>query len=156
MGWCKLNVDGSMKNNILGAGGVIRTDQGVWILGFTKFIGVGPIDLAEAWALQIGLEIASSLNFRRIEIELDCQEVFNLLLLLQFTGDTHPLAIILLNCKHFLQCFEEYRVSKVFRAQNTCADALAKEATDKLLPLRTYHSAPSFVNEYYVLDLLGC
>lgn len=48
-----------MKNNLIAIGGVIRTDNGQWYLGFEKFIGLGEVDLAEAWALQIGLEIVA-------------------------------------------------------------------------------------------------
>lgn len=40
-GWNKLNVDGSAKRNLLAVGGVIRTDQGEWKIGFCKFTGVG-------------------------------------------------------------------------------------------------------------------
>lgn len=99
--WHKLNVDGSMKHNLLVVGGVIRTDLGQWFTGFAKFIGRGTIVLVEAWALQIGLQISSSLNIRKIEIELDCYKVY--ILLAQNDTTTHPLANILYNCKQLLQ-----------------------------------------------------
>lgn len=42
-------------------------------MGFTKFIGQGTIDLSEAWALLMGLEVAISLNVTKMEIETDSQ-----------------------------------------------------------------------------------
>lgn len=78
MGWSKLNVNGSAKRNLLGAGGVIKTEQGDWTLGFTKFISIGDAKLAEAQVLFLGLKIANSLNIKNIEIETDCQQIYTL------------------------------------------------------------------------------
>lgn len=50
------------KTALLVAGGVIRTDKGEWVIGFAKFIGLRTIEMVEAWSLQIGLQIAISLQ----------------------------------------------------------------------------------------------
>lgn len=46
-GWYKLNIDGSTKDGKIAAAGVIRSHEGKWIVGFTKFLGQGTSDLSE-------------------------------------------------------------------------------------------------------------
>lgn len=103
---------------------------------------------------KIGLQIALSTNIKRIVIEMDCQKIFTIIT--QTYSNLHSLAIIMLNCRQLLYSFEEYSLSKISRTHNRCADRMTKEAREKLLPLRTYATFPDFVNETYVLDLLGC
>lgn len=153
-GWHKLNIDSSMKNNLIAAGGVIRSDRGELFLGFTKFIEIRSIELVEVWALQIGLHTAASLNIKKTTIEIDCKEIF--LLITQNNKDLHPLAAMMLNCRQLLQSFEGHNLKQNSRRQNRCIDAMAKEARTNLLPLRTYPSALHFVYEAYVTDLSRC
>lgn len=96
-GWSKLNIDGSAKRNLLAARGVIRSDQGEWTINFSKFIGIGigKNELVEAWSLFIGLEIANFININKLEIEIDCQEIFNLIN--RDKNELHPLAILMSN-----------------------------------------------------------
>lgn len=72
---------------------LLRSHKSYWILGYGKFIGNGSNILAEAWALYIGLHVALDINIRKLEIEIDCQELFDLI-----NGpepDTHPLATLI-------------------------------------------------------------
>lgn len=48
----------SLKDNAIAAGGIVRSDRGTWVIGFTKFIGIGEIIMAEAWTVYIGLQIS--------------------------------------------------------------------------------------------------
>lgn len=139
MGWSKLNVDGSSRRNLLGACGVIRSDQGSWVIGFTKFIGIGNIELAEAWSLYLGLKIASSLHIKSVEIETDCQRIHTLLTEEEKTF--HPLCTIISNCRHILSTFD-HKVLKISKLQKCCADLLAKEGRKSKLPLRTFSDPP--------------
>lgn len=46
-----------------------EVDQGNGVIGFTKFLGIGEkIIRVEAWALSRGLQIAISINIRKLEI----------------------------------------------------------------------------------------
>ncbi|KAH9667991.1 reverse transcriptase domain-containing protein [Citrus sinensis] len=57
--WCKLNSDGSRKNDgEAGAGGVIRDSVGHWISGFCMRIGESSVLMAELWGLYQGLILA--------------------------------------------------------------------------------------------------
>lgn len=68
IGWKNLNVDRSAKNNSRAARGVNRLDNGQWFLGFSKFIRTSHAELAETWYLYLSLEIASSLQIKKLNI----------------------------------------------------------------------------------------
>lgn len=68
----KLNVDGSRNNHgVIGAGGIIIDNSGIWIKGFTHHIGVGEVIQAEAWGIFLGLKLASDLCIRNLVVECD-------------------------------------------------------------------------------------
>lgn len=48
-------------------GCIIRSDKGEWILGTTKYIGLGNPLLGEAWALYIGLQTVINLGITKVE-----------------------------------------------------------------------------------------
>ena len=63
-GWVKLNTDGaaSGSTNTTGCGGLIRNDQGNWLVGFSRNIGLANSFMAETWALRDGLMLCLQLN----------------------------------------------------------------------------------------------
>ena len=58
-GWIKLNTNGSSLGNsgLAGGGGVFRNDDGGWILGFSKHIGITSTFMAKLWAIWDGLAL---------------------------------------------------------------------------------------------------
>jgi hypothetical protein len=67
-----LNTDGAVKENrIAGCGGVIRGDQGEWLGGFAKCVGLCSAFVAELWGVVEGLRYAYHLGFRQIELNID-------------------------------------------------------------------------------------
>ncbi|KAH9798495.1 reverse transcriptase domain-containing protein [Citrus sinensis] len=70
--WCKLNTDGSVRNEgNAGAGGVIRDSIGYWISGFCMNIGECPVVMAELWGLYQGLILAWDAGIKRLLVEVD-------------------------------------------------------------------------------------
>ena len=51
--WLKLNTDGLSLGNpgLTGGGGLIRDDNGDWVVGFARKIGFASSFMAELWAL---------------------------------------------------------------------------------------------------------
>lgn len=72
-GAVKLNTDGSSHGNpgMAGAGGLLRDHLGRFIAGFSANIGISTGVTAECRALELGLELAWNMGFRRILIEVD-------------------------------------------------------------------------------------
>lgn len=52
--WMKLNIDGSMRDSLLGASGCIRNEHGSWVKGYAKFVGKGCTLQTELWAIYLG------------------------------------------------------------------------------------------------------
>jgi hypothetical protein len=72
-----LNTDGAVKENrIAGCGGVIRGDQGEWLGGFAKCVGLCSAFVAELWGVVEGLRYAYHLGFRQIELNIDSAAAF--------------------------------------------------------------------------------
>lgn len=103
----------------------------------------------EAWTLFIALEIATHIKIKKVEVEMNNQELFHLMI----NEDNLFTLFLLLNCRHLLSKLEAYKVCKIKREQNTCADCLAKEARMASLLLRTYARPPLFVPQVYMADL---
>lgn len=77
--WSELNIVRSATNKHFAIEGVVRNDQGLWQIGFGKYIGLGTVLMAKAWALFTGLQIVKSINTRKNIIEVDNEELFPLM-----------------------------------------------------------------------------
>ena len=60
-GRLKLNMDGAASKamGVAGGGGLIRDNQGNWVVDFSKRIGVTNSFMAEFWALRDGLMLCN-------------------------------------------------------------------------------------------------
>ena len=84
MDWVKLNTDGSVDvaSGTAEGGGLIRDDQGNWIMGFTRKIGKANNFLVETWALRDGLLLCNQLNLNAVMVELDAKALVDALKIL--------------------------------------------------------------------------
>ena len=80
-GWVKLDTDGSSIDNLglAGCGGIFRDEQGYWIKGFARKIGITNSFIAELWGLRDGLLFYSNCNFDYVEIEMDNKAIIDVL-----------------------------------------------------------------------------
>lgn len=63
--------------NAAGNGGVLRDEEGQWMLGYTLRTSCNTIEEAETWAIIKGLELAWDKGIRRMVVECDSQKVVN-------------------------------------------------------------------------------
>lgn len=150
-GWCKLNVDGSAKNGRIAAEGVVRSEDGRWGMGFTKFLEGGTTVLVETWALSFGLVIENSLKITKLAIETDSQLVYNLLM--KEKNDLHPLAMLISNCRLLLCSLTQYSLRKIPRSCNRYADIMASFARISRGPQRSFSKPLPFVFSAYLQEL---
>ena len=56
-GWLTLNSDGSVASTVgpVGGGGLVRDENGEWVMGFARRIRNASSYLVELWALRDGL-----------------------------------------------------------------------------------------------------
>lgn len=80
-GWLKLNTNGSSLGNprIARGGGIVYNNDGAWVLGFSRHIGITSNFMAELWALQDGLILCIERNFHAAEIEMDAKALIDVL-----------------------------------------------------------------------------
>ena len=74
-GTLKLNTDGA-TSKVLGVargGGLIRDNQGNWVVGFSRRIGVTNSFMAEVWALRDGLMLCNQMNLSDVIVEIDAK-----------------------------------------------------------------------------------
>lgn len=84
--------------------------------------------------MYLGLNIAIQMsNIFKIEIETDSSQTVSLLL--RHCSSHHPLEPIVANCRYMLSKFIDFKIRKIDRLLNMCADALAKEGRKIKLPL---------------------
>ncbi|KAL2920754.1 hypothetical protein RDABS01_012245 [Bienertia sinuspersici] len=79
-GFYKLNTDGSWRGiAAAGGGGVIRSEDGGWAIGFSASFHARTPLAAELLALKKGLQLVWDHNFKKLEVEVDAKELLNLL-----------------------------------------------------------------------------
>ena len=128
-GFLKLNTDGSTLGNPgpANAGGLIRDTNGMWIRGFSRYIGTTNSFAVELWGLRDGLDLARKLDISKLIVEVDVKAVVDIILTDNtLILDSHPYSALIQDCKYMIQSFEEASLHHIHREGNFCADILSK------------------------------
>ncbi|MCH80116.1 RNA-directed DNA polymerase (Reverse transcriptase) [Trifolium medium] len=126
-GWICINTDGAAKERgkIAGSGGVMRDHNGIWLCGFSIFIGEATAFDAELWGIFDGLTIARRRGYQHVELQIDSQDVVSCL---TNNMERNGLCILVRRIRSIMQ--ENWRVviKHVYREANKIADGLASLA----------------------------
>ncbi|KAK9042765.1 hypothetical protein V6N11_071125 [Hibiscus sabdariffa] len=89
LGWVCLSTDGavSLGSDIGSVGGVFRVDDGSWISGFNKTIGVACPLQTELWRILLGLQLAMDNGFEWLIVQSDSKEAIKRLASMQVSSD---------------------------------------------------------------------
>lgn len=87
-------------HGLAGCGGVVMNDNGQWLAGFSKWIGVNGSFAAELWGFRKGLKFCCNLNIQCFEIELDAKSVVDVLGNLSYVNNI--ISPILDDCKQLI------------------------------------------------------
>ena len=125
MGWVKLNTDGAadVAAGSAGGGGLIRDDQGNWIIGFTRKIGKTSSFLAETWALRDGLILCKQLKLNAVMVELDAKALIDALKNPSYANTI--VSPLFDDCKQLASQIPHLSFKHIYREANRCADRLA-------------------------------
>ncbi|KAK8509026.1 hypothetical protein V6N12_016870 [Hibiscus sabdariffa] len=80
--WVCLNTDASVSlpNHLGSLGGVLRGSSGDWLRGYRQSVGVvSPLN-AELWSILVGLQLAFSMGFSRVQVQSDSSVAIRLIL----------------------------------------------------------------------------
>ena len=121
-----MNLDGSTIGNPGPArcGGVIRDNNGHWIVGFTRRIGVTTSCTVELWGLRDGLNMPCSLNISSLIVELDAKCIVDALGNLDYVNNV--VSPILDDCRLLVTRIPRILFKHCYRQVNRCADSLAR------------------------------
>ncbi|KAK8596929.1 hypothetical protein V6N12_065407 [Hibiscus sabdariffa] len=157
--WClpsvdsiKVNVDGDRRLHgvVASCGGIVRNSNGVWLDGFTKFIGKCSFLEAELWVVCQGLKCAMDMNVQKVIMESDSREVICTLLGQGWRATSSSLlesirSLASGNCEVVFQ--------HVFREGNRVADAMTRFFSMDTFATRLYLYPPDEVLEILHADV---
>ncbi|PKI56643.1 hypothetical protein CRG98_022955 [Punica granatum] len=155
-GWQdQLNTDGASKGNPgpAGAGGVLRKEDGVWIAGFARHVGIATAIVAELWGVLSGLELAWELDYWHVLLDVDS------LLVTRLIAGSRPGALqlrtIVREIRLWLERDWHVEVSHQYREGNSVADWMARWSLSLPLGLHIQHTPPPKVRALLSGDIVG-
>jgi ribonuclease HI len=150
----KLNTDGAYKKDqIAGCGGIIRGNQGEWLGGYAKCVGLCSAFVAELWGVLEGLRCVRRLGFMNVELNIDSVAVVQVLKERRFNSSLGSALIKqiwkLLDMDWNIEIFHTYREA------NKCADALANLGCSLGYDLVFFDDCPLTIRETFAKDNMG-
>ncbi|XP_028761232.1 uncharacterized protein LOC114719845 [Neltuma alba] len=150
--YIRLDVDGSVSRNGMGAcGGIIRDDQGAWLMGFQQKLGQAGSTTAELMAIQAGLHLCKTKGYSKVKLYSDSWEAIQLLA--SNCNPSHPLREEITETRSLIFSNWDLEVRHAYREANKCADYLAKTAHDGNEDVRLIHMPPPFCMNQMEEDL---
>jgi ribonuclease HI len=150
----KLNTDGAYrKNTIAGCGGIIRGNQGEWLRGFARCVGLCSAFVAELWGAFEGLRCARRMGFVNIEMELDSAAVVQVLK--DRRVSSYSASALVKQIWQLLDLDWNVTISHTYREANKCADALANLGCSLSYDLIFYDTCPDSMSHLFAYDNLG-
>lgn len=155
MGFIKLSVDASVNDAGFkaGCGGVARNHRGEFMFGFTQKIDPCSVVEPELLAIYHGVLIAISKGERRLVVDTDSQEAFQLLM--AGSSSQHSLSRIIDGIGRIVNANSFVRWSKVPKELNKVDDILAKHILFISSSCEFYDIAPNFNLSSLLEDKMG-
>lgn len=155
LGWVKLNTNDSSLGNpgFAGGGGLIRDENGNWIVGFARKVEVTTCFLAKLWAIRDGLSLCHSHKFPAVEVEIDAKSIVDALcnpnysnLFVSSLMDDCTCLVFQILWTRFRHCYCE---------ANRCADALARKGGCQAADFVIFDSSPVDITSFLDFDFNG-
>ncbi|MCI09825.1 putative non-LTR retroelement reverse transcriptase, partial [Trifolium medium] len=152
--YVKLNTDGACKdNNIAGCGGIIRGNQGEWLGGFSKGVGVCSAFVAELWGVLEGLSYARRMRFTHVELNIDS---ITLVQVIKSGILSSPIGLSLVKrIRRLLELDWDVKIAHAYRESNKCADVLANIGCTLDREIIFYDSCPSQIKDLLLANEMG-
>ncbi|KAK5786060.1 hypothetical protein PVK06_040687 [Gossypium arboreum] len=123
--WVHLFSDGAVarESGNASAGGVVRDQEGNWILGYTYYLGRCSPLKAELWGILDGIHISLSKGYKKVKLQTDNIEVVRILSM----EETEDFGTTLIRrIKRLLHSEGQWEIKHIPRECNLTADQLAK------------------------------
>ncbi|KAK5824444.1 hypothetical protein PVK06_019218 [Gossypium arboreum] len=145
--WVFLSTDGvvARDSGYAATGGVVRDQDGNWILGYNRFLGLCSPFEAEVWNILDGILILLNKGYRRAIILTDILEVTQILtdLSLEDFGTT-----VLRRTQRIMKTKGTWRIKFILRSQNLVGDCVAKLSLNWKSSLQVLNEAPKEILDF--------
>ena len=156
IGYVTLNVDGSvsLSKGVSGCGGVIRNDEGRWLLGFQCKSYSMLVLFVELHALLVGLRLAWSFGYNLVRVETDCLNIIKCVtnkddaVLPEFKESIADLRELLSRWWHVI-------LDHIDGFANLVADILARHSVSEQCELQVFSSPPHDLMHLLKHDVAG-
>lgn len=154
-GWCKLNCDGAVIDVgcRAGCGGIVRDENGGFVIGFAAGLGACSCTEAELWAVLRGLQLVKDRGIQSLAIETDFMVAINLIS--GGCSSFHPCFNLVKDIRDLLDQLRNYSVEHTFREANQVADGLAKFSLGLDNSCNIFTSLLPFVSVAFAADFNG-
>ena len=103
-------------HGLAGCGGLVRSADGQWVVGFSKRIGVTSSFAAEWWGLREDLQLCCNLNISCLEVEMDAKAIVDVVRNPDYVNNI--ISPILDDCKQLLSIFNQVCFNHCFHKAN--------------------------------------
>ncbi|KAJ1440044.1 Ribonuclease H domain [Sesbania bispinosa] len=148
-----LNIDGSVRGNKAGFGGLVRNNVGKWQLGFFGHLGEKDILFAELTAILRGLHICWEKDFKNVQCWSDSQTTVNLILM--DVSHFHLFANLVKEIRGLLNRDWVVSINHKVCESNMCADFLAKKGAEETSSFCILQDPPDEMLALLSADALG-
>ncbi|CAN1228034.1 Putative ribonuclease H protein At1g65750, partial [Linum perenne] len=154
-GWFTLNSDGSLHTNLslAAAGGLIRDDQGRFVVGFVTKLGSCSVVRAEMRGIVEGMSIAWNRGIRKLRIQSDSATAIKILSDTTWVNHQHS---------HLVRMFRELSarnweisIEHIYREANNAADFIANSGHNLELGTSIFTSLCNSLLYWIRYDLIG-
>ena len=154
-GWKKLNTDGSSNelHGLAGYGGVVRNEDGQWVAGFSKQIGVTNSFAVELWELREGLKLCCNLNIHCLVVKMNAKAIVDVLRNADYANNI--ISPILDDCRQLFTRFHQVHINHCFCQAHQCANGLTRMSFRMNTDFLIYDSPPVDILDVFEGDLNG-
>lgn len=155
LNWHKLNTNGSFVGNSGKAGGrgLIQNQEGGWVKGLSRAIGISSSVDAELWALRYGLRIYCSMGLQALKIEIDSKVVADWAVGSTSINTAHSMLIS--NYKYLMEQLRRVKFKHYFKEANQYANFLAKKGAAQEQHFRIYDDPLGDMSMFLYYDSIG-
>ena len=132
---------------------MIQDDNGSWIVGFARKIGVTTCFLEELWALRDGLSLCVSRNCQAVEVKIDAKAIVDALSNPNYSNLF--VSSIMDNCRNLLSQIPRTCFRHCYHEMNRCTDALARKGGCQAADFVIFESLPVDISSLLDFDLSG-
>ena len=132
---------------------MVKSEDGQWVVGFSKRIGVTNSFAAELWGLREGLKLCCNLNIHCLVVEMNAKAIVDVLQNEDYANII--ISPILDDCRQLLTRFHQVHIKHRFRQANQCADGLGRKSFRMSSDFLMFDSLPMDILDVFEGDLNG-